>query len=117
MPYLVTESCVKCKYMDCVERCPVHCFFEGENMLVINPDECIDCAACEEQCPIDAIVSDSDPGAREWIAINRKFSALWPRILNKGMPPLDAKDWEGVPGKYVAHFSPNPGHSHATGDV
>ncbi len=63
MPYVVTEDCIKCKYMDCVEICPVSCFYEGANMLVIHPDECIDCAACEPACPIAAIVSDSEPQA------------------------------------------------------
>ena len=60
MTYLVNEKCIKCKYTDCVEVCPVDCFYEGENMLVINPDECIDCGVCEPECPVDAIISDTD---------------------------------------------------------
>ena len=109
MPYVVVEDCIKCKYMDCVETCPVDCFYEGENMLVINPDECIDCAACEPVCPIDAIVSDDSPRAAQWGEVNRKYSALWPRIVAMGTPPPDAKNWENVPGKFKQHFSPLPG--------
>ena len=62
MTYVVVESCIKCKYMDCVEVCPVDCFYEGENMLVIHPDECIDCGVCEPECPIEAIKPDTEPG-------------------------------------------------------
>ena len=62
MTYIVNESCIKCKYMDCVEVCPVDCFYEGENMLVIHPDECIDCGVCEPECPVDAIKPDTEPG-------------------------------------------------------
>src|SRR6516164_5252688 len=62
MTYVVTEACIRCKYMDCVEVCPVDCFYEGENMLVIHPDECIDCGVCEPECPVDAIIPDSEPG-------------------------------------------------------
>jgi ferredoxin len=109
MPYVVTELCIKCKYMDCVVPCPVHCFYEGENMLVINPDQCIDCAACEETCPVDAIVSDTDLDAdADWVAINRKYSAVWPNILKKGTPPADAKSWEAVAHKFATQFSPSP---------
>jgi len=110
MPYVVTETCIKCKYMDCVETCPVHCFYEGENMLVINPEQCIDCAVCEEACPIDAIVSDSDlRGDADWLSINRQYSAVWPNILKKGIPPVDAKNWEGIGDKFTKEFSPQPG--------
>ena len=108
MPYVVTEDCVKCKLMDCVETCPVDCFYEGENMLVIAPDECIDCAACEPFCPIDAIVSDSDPASTKWQAINRRYAADWPRITQKKAPPPDAEKWKGVANKFKMHFSPNP---------
>jgi ferredoxin len=108
MPYVITEDCVKCKLTDCVETCPVDCFYEGENMLVIAPDECIDCAACESFCPIDAIVSDADPASAKWQAINRRYSAVWPRITQKKTPPLDAESWKGVPNKFDKHFSPHP---------
>ena len=65
MTYIVNDNCIKCKYMDCVEVCPVDCFYEGENMLVIHPDECIDCGVCEPECPVDAIKPDTEPGRRE----------------------------------------------------
>lgn len=109
MSYVVTEDCIKCKYMDCVLTCPVDCFYEGENMLVIHPDQCIDCATCEAACPIDAIASDTDSRASKWISINREYSALWPKIVGKGRPPSDAKEWEGAPNKFVEHFSVNAG--------
>ena len=72
MTYVVTEVCIKCKYMDCVEVCPVDCFYEGENMLVIHPDECIDCGVCEPECPVDAIKPDTEPSLDRWLDINRQ---------------------------------------------
>jgi ferredoxin len=107
MTYVVTENCIKCKYMDCVEVCPVDCFYAGENMLVIDPDECIDCGVCEPECPANAIVSDAEPGLEGWLNLNRKYAAIWPNISEKGLPPADAKEWDGVPGK-LAQFSPHP---------
>ena len=109
MTYVVKESCIKCKYMDCVEVCPVDCFYEGENMLVIHPDECIDCGVCEPECPVEAIVPDSEPNAEKWVAINRDYSAQWPNITRKGEPPADADDWKDVQDKFAQHFSANPG--------
>src|SRR3990170_4660829 len=82
--YVVTEACIKCKYMDCIEVCPVDCFYEGENMLVIHPDECIDCGVCEPECPADAIKPDTEDGLDEWLEINKKFAASWPNITAKG---------------------------------
>ena len=76
MTYLVNEKCIKCKLMDCVEVCPVDCFYEGKNMLVIKPDECIDCGVCEPECPIDAIVPDTESGSEKWLDINRKYSVF-----------------------------------------
>ncbi len=73
MTYLVNEKCIKCKYTDCVEVCPVDCFYEGENMLVINPDECIDCGVCEPECPVDAIIPDTDDKDEKWLEVNQKF--------------------------------------------
>ncbi len=67
MTYVVTENCIRCKYMDCVEVCPVDCFYVGANMLVIHPDECIDCGVCEPECPVEAIVPDSDDKATAWV--------------------------------------------------
>ncbi len=105
MTYVVTENCIKCKYMDCVEVCPVDCFYVGENMLMIHPDECIDCGVCEPECPAEAIVPDSDDRATAWAERNRIFSLEWPNITRKGEPPADADDWKDKPGK-EALFSP-----------
>ncbi len=74
MTYVVTEVCIKCKYTDCVEVCPVDCFYEGENMLVIHPDECIDCGVCEPECPVDAIKPDTEPNLEQWLEVNRQYS-------------------------------------------
>jgi ferredoxin len=114
MTYLVNDNCIKCKHMDCVEVCPVDCFYEGENMLVINPDECIDCGVCEPECPVDAIIADTfgDPGeAAKWEEVNRTYSELWPNITEARPDdvPSDAADWNGVPNKYEEHFSEKPG--------
>ena len=107
MTYVVTENCIKCKYMDCVEVCPVDCFYAGENMLVIHPDECIDCGVCEPECPAEAIKPDTEPGLEEWAKLNGEYSTKWPNITTRGVAPADAKKWDGVPGK-LASFSPNP---------
>ena len=109
MTYIVDEACIKCKYMDCVEVCPVDCFYEGENMLVIHPDECIDCGVCEPECPPEAILPDTDPGADAWLEMNREYSETWPNITRKGEAPADAADYEGVAGKFEKYFSANPG--------
>jgi ferredoxin len=111
MTYVVNENCIKCKYMDCVEVCPVDCFYEGENMLVIHPDECIDCGVCEPECPVDAIKPDTEPGLEKWLSLNAEFSKIWPNITVKKEPPADAKQWDTVTGK-SEHFSSAPG----TGD-
>jgi ferredoxin len=96
--------------MDCVEVCPVDCFYEGENMLVIHPDECIDCGVCVPECPAEAIVPDSDPAAEpKWLTLNHKFAAQWPNIIHKKTPPADADAWNGVPNKFAEHFSERPG--------
>ena len=111
MTYLVTDNCVKCKHMDCVEVCPVDCFYEGENFLAINPDECIDCGVCVPECPVGAILQDSELGVEvdKWLDINRKYSLLWPNITRKGTAPADAAEWDGVPNKFENHFSEKPG--------
>ena len=109
MTYVVTEACIKCKHMDCVEVCPVDCFYEGANMLVIHPDECIDCGVCEPECPPKAIVPDSDAQAEKWLKLNTDFSQKWPNITRKGTPPPDADDWKPVQDKFNKHFDPNPG--------
>jgi ferredoxin len=100
MTHLVTESCIKCKHTDCVDVCPVDCFYEGPNFLAINPDECIDCAVCIPECPVNAIQAEDDVADREvWMEINTKFSALWPRITKKKPALPDAAAWDGVPNK------------------
>ncbi len=110
MTFVVTDNCIKCKYMDCVEVCPVDCFYVGENMLVIHPDECIDCGVCVPECPAEAIHPDTDiPPDSHWHQLNRKFAGLWPNITEKREPPPDADAWNGVPNKLDDHFSPKPG--------
>jgi ferredoxin len=108
MTYVVIENCIKCKYMDCVEVCPVDCFYEGENMLVIHPDECIDCGVCEPECPAEAIVPDTEDGLDQWLELNAKYAQEWPNIAQKGVSPPDSEEWKDKPGK-LAEFSPNPG--------
>ena len=98
--------------MDCVEVCPVDCLYEGENMLVINPDECIDCGVCEPECPAEAIVQDSvyeGSELQKWLDLNTKYSNIWPNITEIGEPPEDAEEWNGVPNKLEEHFSDKPG--------
>jgi ferredoxin len=109
MTYVVTEACIRCKYMDCVEVCPVDCFYEGENMLIIHPDECIDCGVCEPECPADAIKPDTEPGLEKWLELNAEYAKIWPNITQKGPAPPDAKEWEGVPDKFARFFSDKPG--------
>ena len=101
MTYVVLESCIKCKYTDCVEVCPVDCFHEGPNFLVIDPDECIDCTLCEPECPVDAIVAEDDipEGMEKLLALNEELSQLWPVLTEKKDAPEDAKEWEGVEDK------------------
>ena len=93
MTYVVTQDCIKCKYTDCVEVCPVDCFYEGEEMLVINPDECIDCGVCEPECPADAIIADTDPlFTQRLYDINEKWSNPWEVIVDKKEPLPGADD-------------------------
>lgn len=109
MTYVVTESCIRCKYMDCIEVCPVDCFYEGENMLVIHPDECIDCGVCEPECPVEAIIPDTEDDMEKWVEFNLEYSEKWPNITRKGEPPADGDDFADEAGKLEKHFSPNPG--------
>ena len=114
MTYLVNENCIKCKHMDCVSVCPVDCFYEGENMLVINPDECIDCGVCVPECPVDAIIPDNAVGDYpniNLLEINTKYSMIWPNITDARPDdvPADAAEWDGVPNKFEEHFSEEPG--------
>ena len=109
MTYVVTEACIKCKYTDCVEVCPVDCFYEGETMLVINPSECIDCGVCEPECPAEAILPDTEGEADKWLELNTKSSAEWPNITEKKDPPDDADDHQGEDGKFDKYFTPEAG--------
>ncbi len=109
MTYIVTDACIRCKFTDCVEVCPVDCFYEGENMLVIHPDECIDCGVCEPECPVEAIVPDTEDDADgKWLALNSKYAAAWPNITIKKDPPADAEQFETEKGKLEKYFSANP---------
>ena len=109
MTYVVVEACIKCKYMDCVEVCPVDCFYEGENMLVIDPDVCIDCGVCEPECPVEAIKADTESGLERWLSLNAEYAKTWPNITQKGTPPADAKEFDQVGQKYETFFSEKPG--------
>lgn len=102
MTYVVTENCIKCKHTDCVEVCPVDCFYEGPNFLVINPDECIDCGVCVPECPIGAIAEDDDASVNNmsfWLDLNQRLSKKWPVITVKKDPLPDHEKWNGVAGK------------------
>lgn len=101
MTYVVTENCIKCKYTDCVEVCPVDCFHEGPNFLAIDPEECIDCTLCEPECPVDAIYSEDDlpDELRHFLELNERLAQKWPVITAKKDAPEDAEQWEDVPGK------------------
>jgi len=101
MTYLVTENCIKCKHTDCVEVCPVDCFYEGPNFLAINPDECIDCGVCVPECPVDAIVPDNDVDTNVvfWTELNGRLSKKWPVITKRKAALPDAEEWNGKPNK------------------
>ena len=101
MTYVVTENCIRCKYTDCVDVCPVDCFREGPNFLVIDPDECIDCTLCVAECPAEAIFAEDDVPADQqaFIALNAELSAKWTPIVERKEPPADADDWRGVKDK------------------
>jgi ferredoxin len=101
MTYVVAENCIKCKYTDCVEVCPVDCFHEGPNCLVIDPEECIDCNLCVAECPAEAIFPEDDVPAdqRQFIALNAELARIWPAITEKKDAPPDADAWNGKPDK------------------
>ncbi len=107
MTYLVTDNCVKCKHTDCVEVCPVDCFYEVDDMLVINPLECIDCGVCEPECPVDAIIPDNAISGEEhdrWYAINEQLSETGVNITEKIDAPPDAAKYNGIPNKYEQYI-------------
>jgi len=99
--YVVTEACIKCKFTDCVDICPVDCFREGPNFLVIDPDECIDCTLCVPECPAEAIFAEDDvpENQRAFIALNAELAKQWPAIIERREPPADADEWRGVGDK------------------
>jgi ferredoxin len=101
MTYVVVESCIRCKYTDCVEVCPVDCFHEGPNYLVIDPEECIDCSLCEPECPVDAILSEDElePEQEQYLQLNAELSQQWPVITEMKPAPEDADDWMQVKDK------------------
>jgi ferredoxin len=108
MTHVVTESCIRCKYTDCIDACPVECFHAGEVMLVINPANCIDCAACVPVCPSKAIVSATKPGAERWLELNAQLSAVWPQITESRRDFADADEYKSQPGKFERLFSEQP---------
>lgn len=101
MTFVVTENCINCKYTDCVEVCPVDCFYEGPNFLVINPDECIDCGLCEPECPTKAIFAEDDLPEKfqNFVALNAELAKTWPNINSRKPALPDAEQWDGVEGK------------------
>ncbi|MFO7190312.1 MAG: ferredoxin family protein [Pseudomonadota bacterium] len=101
MPHVVTEACIKCKHTDCVDVCPVDCFREGPNFLVIDPDECIDCAVCIPECPVNAIYAEEDvpEDQRVFIELNAELAREWPVITDRKDPLPDADKWKDVKNK------------------
>ena len=108
MSFLVTEMCIRCKHQDCVEVCPVDCFHEGANMLVIDPEECIDCGLCLPECGPQAIIADHEDEGTRWMDLNRQYAAQWPVITEKGEVPTDADEFDGQEDKLEKYFDPNP---------
>jgi ferredoxin len=101
MTFIVGENCIKCKHTDCVEVCPVDCFYEGPNMLVIHPDECIDCALCEPECPVDAIYADDElpEDQKEFLELNAELSEKWEVITEMKDALPDSEEWANKPNK------------------
>ena len=101
MTFVVGENCIKCKLTDCVEVCPVDCFYEGPNFLVIHPDECIDCALCEPECPVDAIFSEDElpEDQQVFLELNTELAEVWPNITEMKDPPADSEKWRDVSDK------------------
>tara|TARA_B100000700_G_scaffold309294_1_gene388108 strand:- start:166 stop:489 length:324 start_codon:yes stop_codon:yes gene_type:complete len=104
MTYVVDEKCILCKHTSCVEVCPVDCFYEGENMLVINPDECIDCGVCEPECPEDAIKPDTEPGMDKWVKINGEWAKQWQQITKTKDPMPGYEKHQNEDNKWEKYF-------------
>ena len=104
MTYLVNDKCIMCKHTSCVGVCPVDCFYEGGNMLVINPEECIDCGVCEPECPEEAIIPESLDENGRWLALNTKFSNQWPNITQVKDPMPDYEKHQNEQGKLEKYF-------------
>ena len=109
MTYVVTDACIMCKYTDCVEVCPVDCFYEGENTLVIKPDECIDCGVCEPECPVEAIKPDTEDPDGKWTELNARYAEAWPNITRQKDPLPEADKYADETGKLEKYFSDKPG--------
>ena len=105
MTHVVTEACIRCKYTDCVDVCPVDCFKEGPNFLVIDPDECIDCAVCIPECPVNAIYAEEDvpAGQQVFLGLNAELASTWPNISKHKNALPDAEIWKDQTGK-LAHL-------------
>ena len=101
MTFVVGENCILCKHTDCVEVCPVDCFYEGPNFLVIHPGECIDCALCQPECSVGAILEERNVPRNQqiFIRLNAELAEIWPNISKSKPPPPDAEEWDGVPNK------------------
>ena len=107
MTYIVNDNCIKCKLTDCVDVCPVDCFYEGKNMLVIKPDECIDCGVCEPECPVDAIKADTEEDSEEWLEVNKKYSEIWPNIDTSKERLQNWEEFENEENKFEKYFKEN----------
>lgn len=104
MTYIVNDKCIMCKHTTCVSVCPVDCFYEGPNMLVINPDECIDCGVCEPECPEEAITPEDQDDNGKWLEINKKYSNIWPVITKEQEPLPDYEKHQNEEGKFEKYF-------------
>ena len=119
MAYVVTEACIKCKFTDCVDVCPVDCFREGRNFLVIDPEECIDCTLCVPECPVEAIFAEDDvpEKQRAFIALNAELAKQWPAIIERKEPPADADDWKGVRTNRASWSAEGYPYAHGVGSL
>lgn len=116
MTFVVLDNCIKCKYTDCVEVCPVDCFYEGVNMLVIDPDVCIDCGVCEPECPAQAIKADTAKNLGIFPKLNADMAKIWPNLAFKRKALPEAAEFDGKKNKYEAYFSADPGEGGAKGE-